>query len=74
MKIDLKWVRNGQEYFKMDFGFIKNSQNPSLGIKTEILEGWEIPKFSFEAQEGVLRVFINPKLILNISWTIPESF
>ena len=34
-----------------------------LWTKSKILEGWNISKFSFEAQGGVLRVFINPKLI-----------
>ena len=45
-----------------------------LWTKNEILEGWEISKFSFEAQGGVLRVFINPKWILKIFWTIPDPF
>ena len=45
-----------------------------LWTKTEILEEWTNLKFSFEAQGGVLRVFIKPKLILKISWTIPDPF
>ena len=32
-----------------------------LWTKTEILEGWEISNVSFEVQEGVLRVYVNPK-------------
>ena len=45
-----------------------------LWTKSKILEGWEISQFSFGAQGGVLRVYINPKLILEISWTIPDPF
>ena len=50
------------------------SPKSELWTKTEILEGWEIPKFSFEAQGGVLRVSTRPKMILKISWTIPNPF
>ena len=45
-----------------------------LWTETEILEGWEIPKCSFEVQGKVLRVFINPKLILKTFWTSPDPF
>ena len=45
-----------------------------LWTKSKILEGWEISKFSFEVQGGVLRVFMNPNLILKLFWTIPDPF
>ena len=45
-----------------------------LWTKTEILEGWEISKFSFEVHKWLLRVSTRPKWILKIFWNIPESF
>ena len=53
---------------------ISDRKKKELWTKTEILEGWEISKFSFEVQGGVSRVQINPKLILKIFWTIPDPF
>ena len=40
MKIGLKWVGNGPEYFLDQFWIDKNPQNPSLDLKTEF---WNFP-------------------------------
>ena len=57
-----------------EMGLEISDQKKELWTKTVFWEGWEISKFSFEVQGGLLRVSTGPKLILKIFWTIPESF
>ena len=45
-----------------------------IWTKTEVLEGWEISKFSFEVQGWLFRIVSKPEWLLKIFWNIPESF